>query len=79
MLRVKGEKGLPSLTSKVLDVMGLIEDHVMPLLSSEDVLIRQDDLVGGDANVELVGCVPAFPLVFPFLLTAIVGHDFEAG
>jgi len=42
---VEAEEGLPPLRAEVLDVMRLIEDHVMPRLATEHELIRENELV----------------------------------
>ena len=39
MSSIEAEQSLPTLRTKVLDVVGLVEDEVVPGLASEDVLI----------------------------------------
>lgn len=59
--------------------MRLIENHVVPGLASEDMLISQDDLIRGDADMEAVGRIPAFSFLLSLSLVAVVGKDLEAG
>lgn len=50
----------------------------MPWLTPKHMLISQDNLVRGDADVKAILSVPAFALLFPLFLTAVVRQDFEA-
>lgn len=76
-LRVVIEEDLPTLTLKVLDVLGLIEDHVLPLFPAQDVDILGGKVVRGDADMERVLFAPSKTLLFPLLLTTIVAEDLE--
>ena len=48
MPSVEAEERLPSLRPEVLDMVRLVEDHVVPRLATEHVLIGEDELVRGE-------------------------------
>lgn len=75
---VEGHHCLPSIRAKVLDVVGFVEDHIMPLPPLERVDILQNQLVACYAHVERVLLHPAFPFLLSFILIAVVGQNFEA-
>lgn len=54
-LRVEVEQRLPPLGSEVLDILGLVQDEVLPLFAAESDLVLNNNLVGSDAHVERVG------------------------
>jgi hypothetical protein len=51
---IKIKKCLPPLRLIVFDVLSLIQDHIVPLLSFEDGLVSYHDLVAGNANVKRI-------------------------
>ena len=61
-LRVEVEQRLPPLRLEVLDVLGLVEHEVLPLLAAEGGVVLDDELVAGDADVEGVGLGPALSI-----------------
>src|SRR5512140_2614161 len=77
-MRVEPEQSLPSLGLEVLDVVGLVEDHVMPPPSPEYLLVLEDHLIGGDADIPHVVVRPALPFSLALLLVAVVSKDLEA-
>ena len=76
---VESEKGLPALGLEVFDVLGFIEDHVVPFLAAEGEVILDDELVGSDADVEAVVFAPTLALHFTLLLRAKVSQDLQRG
>ena len=40
--RVEPKQGLPPLAFEILDVLGLIQDHIVPLLPSEGKVVLND-------------------------------------
>lgn len=79
MLRLEAEERLPSLTAEVFDVVSLVKDHVAPVLAPENVLVGEDDLVAGDADLPVVLRVPTDTLLLTLLLVAVVGQHLHAG
>lgn len=79
MPRVEAEERLPPLRPEVLDVVSLVENHVVPRLAAKDMLVREDELVGGHADVKRVLAVPASALLLALLLGPVVGENLEAG
>ena len=61
------EQRLPTDTGRVLDILSLIEDHVLPLDTLEVLLILGDELVAGDQDVERSVLVIANLLLAPEL------------
>jgi len=76
--RVEAEHGLPPLTLEVLNVLSLVENHVVPFFPSERKVVLDDQLVGCDTNVEGVVFAPAMSLDLPFFLGSEVRENFEA-
>lgn len=74
----KTQKRLPSLTSEVLDVMRFVQYHIAPVFSSEDVLIRKDNLVRRYANLPGIFGVPSHTLLFPLFLVSVIGEYLHA-
>ena len=77
-MRVEGHHRLPSIRAEVFDVMGFVQDHVVPLTSFEGVDISQDQLIARDAYVECILLQPTYAFLLPFILIAIVSQYFEA-
>ena len=75
---VEGQQRLPALRAKVLDVLRLVEDQVLPALALERVLVLRDEVVRRDAHVEGVGLRPPEALLLALLLRAVVREDLEA-
>lgn len=73
----ESEQILPPLRLEVLDVMRLVKYHIHPWHTAENVLIRENELVRGDAYVESVWSFPSMPPLFSFTDIPIIGHDFE--
>ena len=71
-LGVESKQGLPPLALEVLNILGLIEDHVIPLLPSECEVILNHQLIRRDAHVKRVLFAPPMPLDLPLLLRAEV-------
>ena len=44
-LGVEAKECLPALRLEILDVLGLVEDHVVPLLAAEGEVILNDELI----------------------------------
>lgn len=76
-LCIKSKKSLPPLTFKVLDILGLIQDHIVPLLPSKGKVILNYKLVRGDADVERIFLAPPMPLNLPLFLRAKVGQNLQ--
>ena len=49
---VEPQHSLPSLTFEVFDVLCLVKDHIIPLLSSESKVVLNHQLVRSDTNVK---------------------------
>ena len=77
-LGVETEQGLPPLTLEVLDVLSLVEDHVVPFLSPEREVILDHELVRCNANVERVVFAPTMPLDFSLFLSTKISEDLES-
>ena len=43
--RIEPEERLPALTLEVFDVLGLVENHIVPLLPAEGEVVLDDELV----------------------------------
>lgn len=71
------EEDLPALGLEVLDVLSLIQDHIVPLLAAEDGVVSHCDLIAGDADVETVQLRPPLPLQLTLLRRPEIGHDLE--
>lgn len=78
-LCLETKESLPSLTAEVLDIVGLVQDHIYPALPSKDVLIGKHDLVRCDAHLPSMLGMPTNPLLLPLLLVAVVGEDLKTG
>ena len=76
-LRVEVEQRLPALGLEVLDVVRLVQDHVVPPLPPECARVLHDQLVGGDADVVAVGLGPARPQALARLGRAEVRQHLE--
>lgn len=74
---VEPEQGLPPLALEVLDILGLIKHHVVPLLASEHKVVLDDQLVRRDANMERVVFAPALPLLFALFLASKIGEHLQ--
>ena len=53
-----------------------IENHEVPPLSSEDVVILDNELVRSDIDVEVVEPCPAYSLLLPLALSAVISEHF---
>jgi hypothetical protein len=62
---------------EVFDVVSLVEYHVMPLFTSEYGLVRKNELIGGDDDIEGMLRVPSDSSLFAFLDGAIVAKHLE--
>lgn len=72
---VEPEQGLPPLAFEVLNVLGFIQDHIVPLLPSEGEVVLNDQLIGGDAHMERVVLAPAMSLDLSLFLGSEIGQD----
>ena len=72
---IESQQGLPSLTLEVFNILGLIEDHIVPLLATESKVILNHELVGCDADMEGIFFTPTLSLKFSFFLGAKVGQN----
>ena len=72
---VEPKQGLPPLAFEVLNVLGLIQDHIVPLLPSEGKVILNDKLVRGDAHMERVFLAPTVSLDLSLFLRSEIGQD----
>ena len=68
---------MPSLRLEVLDILSLIEHHIIPLLASKSKVILNDQLVGCDTHVKRIVFGPSLPLHFSFFLRSKVGQNLE--
>lgn len=59
-------------------MVSFVKDEILPCLSTKDMLIGQDDLVRGDADVKVVFRIPTNTLLFPLLLIPVVRENLEA-
>jgi hypothetical protein len=71
------KKHLPSLRFEILDILGFIEDDVVPPLAFENRVILYDQFIGSDTDVKSIRFVPTVALGFTFFLIAIVRQNFE--
>lgn len=71
------EQDLPALRLEVLNVLSLVQDHVVPFLASEYRVVGHSDLVAGNADMETVEFRPALPLLLALFGRPEVGHDLE--
>mmetsp|Transcript_61333 Transcript_61333/g.147631 ORF Transcript_61333/g.147631 Transcript_61333/m.147631 type:complete len:212 (+) Transcript_61333:1973-2608(+) len=76
-LCAEAKKDLPALRLEVLDVVRLVEDHVLPALAAKHLLVLHDHFVRGDADVEGVGLGPPLALQLALLLAAVVRKHLE--
>ena len=65
------------MTLEVLDVLGLIEHHVVPLLAAERKMILDHELVRRDAHMERVFLTPSLALRLSFFLRSEVGKNLK--
>jgi len=72
------KQDLPSLGFKILDVLSLIQDHVVPFFPPENGVVSHSDLIAGDTNVKRVQLRPSFPLQLSFLSRSKIGHYLES-
>jgi hypothetical protein len=73
----KVEQKLPTLWLKILDVLSLVENQVMPLLPPEARVILDHQFVWGDAYVEGIRLSPADTFKSSFLLSAVICQDLK--
>ena len=64
---------------EVLDHVRLVQDHVVPRLSLENVCVAASKRVRRDTNVEVKLIVPALTQFLPPLGSAVVSEDLETG
>jgi len=76
---VESQQSLPSLAFEILDVLGLVENHVIPFLAPECKMVLDDELIRSDAYMERVLLAPAMTLEFAFLLRSEVRENLESG
>ena len=72
---VEPEQGLPPLAFEVLDVLGLVQDHIVPFLPPEGKVVLNYELVRGDAHMEGVVLAPAVSLDLSLFLGSEIGQD----
>src|SRR5208282_3802867 len=77
MICVEIEQSLPSLRSKIFDVMSLIENHVFPTFSTEYLLVVDDKLVRSNADMPCILFIPTFPFLLPLFCIAVISENFE--
>lgn len=77
MIRIEIEQCLPSLRSKVFDIMSLIENHVFPTFSAEYLLVVDDKLIGSNADMPCILFIPTFPFLLALFGVAVIGENFE--
>jgi hypothetical protein len=71
------EKNLPALRLEILNVMSLVQDHVIPLFSTKNGMVSNCYLVRCYADVEAVEFRPTFTFLFALFGGAEVGHYLE--
>ena len=76
-LGVEPQECLPSLGLEVLDILGLIKDHVVPLFPPECKVILDHKLVRSNADVKRVLFAPTMSLDLSLLLGTEVGENLE--
>lgn len=76
---VEVQERLPLLGHVVLDVVGFVENHVVPLLALEHVVIREDDLIGGDTHMEAIQFGPSYAQLLALLGRTEIREDLECG
>jgi hypothetical protein len=76
-LGLEREQILPSLRSKVLDVVRFIENHVYPRHPAKYVLVAENELIGCDADMKSVRCLPSLSSLLALPDIAIVREDLE--
>ena len=64
---------------EVLNHVRLVQDHVVPRFSLENVCVAARKRVRRDANVEVELIVPALTQLLPPLGSAVVSEDLETG
>jgi hypothetical protein len=74
---VEPKQGLPSLTLKIFDILGFIENHVVPLLSPEGEVILDHKLIRGNTHMERVFFAPPVSLDLPLFLRAKIGENLK--
>ena len=72
-------KRLPLLGSKILNVVGLVEDQKAPVEPSERVAVAHKHIVARDAHVEGTLLRPPFAELYALLAAANVCDNLEAG
>lgn len=70
---------MPSLAFEILNVLGLIKNHVIPFFPSENGVICDSNFIAGDANMETIEFGPSLAFKLSFLGRSKVGHDLESG
>jgi hypothetical protein len=59
--------------------MSLVENEIVPWFAPEHALVRKDNLVRRNADMERIGRVPTLALLLALLHVAIIREHFEAG
>lgn len=57
--------------------MGLVQDHVVPLLPPQDRRVLESERVRGYADVEMILVAPPSPELLSAFWVAVVAKDFE--
>ena len=59
--------------------MGLIQNHVVPLFSSENWMICYCYFIASYADMKAIKFRPTFPFDFALFSLAKISHNFESG
>lgn len=73
------EQRLPTLRLEVLDIMRLVENKVLPLLSPKRGMILNNEFITSDAHMKGIGLAPSLSLESTLTLRAVVGENLESG
>ena len=63
----KVKKDLPSLRLEIFDILSLVQNHVIPLFSSENRMISDSYFIAGNANMKGIEFGPSLSFLFSFL------------
>lgn len=77
MLGMEAEENLPTLGLEVLNILCFVENHKVPFLALENLLILKRDFVRSDANLEVIHLAPSCSLLLSLFRWSVVRHDLK--